>query len=265
MPWSNWPPPPKPARWSERRRVCVWAHDRLWSRAKQENPLPESGLTDIFTEIEEDMRRDRVASLWRRYGKLVIAAAFLLVIGTALYVFWQNYRQRQDEAAGNRYSQAVALMHGGADAKAFDAFKALSATTSQEGYGLLARIQVAAMQAQGTAGTATPATRKAGLDALDAIAKDSDVRQDYRDIARLQWGLYGVDSLPKASIVEALQPLTIAPNPWRFTATELSALSDLRSGDKRTALTLYKSLADDLDAPQSVRARAAEIVTDLQD
>jgi hypothetical protein len=205
-----------------------------------------------------------VASLWRRYGKLVIAAAVLLVIGTVLYVFWQNHRRHQDEADGNQYSQAVALMHSGANAKAFDAFKALSATTGQ-GYGLLARIQVAAMQAQGTAGTATPATRKAGLDALDAIAKDSDVRQDYRDIARLQWGLYGVDSLPKASLVEALQPLTIAPNPWRFTATELSALSDLRSGDKRTALTLYKSLADDLDAPQSVRARAAEIVTDLQD
>jgi hypothetical protein len=221
-------------------------------------------LADIFSEIEEDMRRDRVTQLWRRYGKLIIAAAVLALLGTGLYVYWQNWRRGQDEALGNQYSQAASLLHGGSSAKAFDAFKALSGQTA-EGYGLLARIQVAALQAQGSVpDKANPATKSAGLDALDAMANDSSIGENYRTIARLLWGLYGVDSLPQARIVPALQPLTIAPNPWRFTATEVSALSDLRAGDKKAALALYKSLADDLDAPQTVRARAAEIVTDLQ-
>jgi hypothetical protein len=229
-------------------------------------------LADIFNEIEEDMRRDRVAQLWRRYGKLVIAAAVLIVIGTGAYVAWQNYQQSQAEKLGNRYSLAEGLLRDGNGAKAFDAFKGIAADTGQ-GYGLLARIQAAALQAQGKTDAApapgakpadNAATKSAGLDALDGIAGDAGVGRNYRDLARLLWGFYGVDSLAKDKIVQAMQPLTIAPNPWRFTATELTALADLKSGDKPGALKLYKTLADDLDAPQTLRARAAEIVTDLQ-
>ena len=57
--------------------------------------------------------------------------------------------------------------------------------------------------------------------------------------------------------------LTASGNPWRPTALELTALARLKSGDKSGALDLYKSLADDLAAPQSLRARAAEMAAAL--
>ncbi|HTH96597.1 MAG TPA: tetratricopeptide repeat protein [Stellaceae bacterium] len=227
-------------------------------------------MADIFNEIEEDIRRDRAARLWRRFGPWVIALAVLIVLGTAAYVFWQDHRLKQDQALGNKYSQATALLHSGDNAKAIDALKAITASTS-DGYGLLARIEVASLQAQGntqdkakSGAKADDASKAAGLAALDSIANDSSIGQDYRNLARLLWGLYGVDSLSKAKLTPAIQPLSIAPNPWRFTATEILALADLRAGDTKGALALYKSLADDLDAPQSTRARAAELVTDLQ-
>jgi hypothetical protein len=43
----------------------------------------------------------------------------------------------------------------------------------------------------------------------------------------------------------------------------MTALARLKSGDKNGALELYKSLADDLTAPPSLRARAAEMASAL--
>ena len=40
-------------------------------------------MSDIFREIEEDLQRDRYKKLWEKYGNLVIAAAVVLVLGTA--------------------------------------------------------------------------------------------------------------------------------------------------------------------------------------
>lgn len=218
-------------------------------------------MTDIFREIEEDLRRDRLLLAWRRYGKLIIGAAVLIVLGTAAGVGWQHWQERQYQARGAEYMQATTLLHAGATDPAIRALQTLSTQNGSSGYGLLARIQAAAVQA--VSGTAQ--TRTTGLSALKSVSADSGVDQTYRDLSLILWGLDGVDSLSRSDITTALQPLTVAPNPWRFTASEVTALAALKAGDKPAALALYKSLADDLDAPQSVRARAAEIVTDLQD
>ncbi len=57
--------------------------------------------------------------------------------------------------------------------------------------------------------------------------------------------------------------MTESGNPWRPTALELTALARLKSGDKGGALDIYKGLADDLTAPPSLRARAAEMAAAL--
>ncbi len=60
-----------------------------------------------------------------------------------------------------------------------------------------------------------------------------------------------------------LAPLTAAGNPWRPTALELTAAAQLKLGEKKAALAIYKDLADDLTAPRSLRARAAEMAAAL--
>src|SRR5690349_4862887 len=37
-----------------------------------------NGMSDIFREIDEELRRDNIAKLWQRYGKYVIGLAVLL-------------------------------------------------------------------------------------------------------------------------------------------------------------------------------------------
>ena len=70
------------------------------------------------------------------------------------------------------------------------------------------------------------------------------------------------ESDPKIAI-ERLQRLTESGNPWRASALELTAAAKLKAGDRNGALDIYKALADDLTAPQKLRARAAEMAAAL--
>src|ERR1700722_11327491 len=53
----------------------------------------------IFQEIDEDLERQRMEALWKRYGGWIIAAAVIVVLGTASYTAWQSWRTGQDQKA----------------------------------------------------------------------------------------------------------------------------------------------------------------------
>jgi hypothetical protein len=214
----------------------------------------ESVLSDIFNEIDEDLRRDRLDRLWQRYRVWIIAAAVGVVAATAAGVAWRDYQHAQYVAIAERYATAEALIKLD-PAKATSEFETLTAQ-SGSGYAVLGRLRAAALKAQGT-------DKPGGQAALKAIAADDGLDQTYRGLAAILAAQYGIDDEPPAEIIASLQPLTAAPNAWRFSALELTALAQYKSGDKPAALKSYKQLADDLDAPQSMRARASEIIAAL--
>lgn len=211
-------------------------------------------MADIFQEIDEDLRRDRMAKLWARYGKYAIGAAVLVVAATAAGVFYQNWRQQQYQALGLKYVETTFASRDGDTAKAVNGFEALAAE-DKAGYGLLARVQAAALKAKGT-------DKEGGLAALSAIAADGTIDPVYRDLATVLAGLYSVDQAKPEETIARMKPL--ADGPWHFTALEVTALAQLKAGDKTAALKTYQELADDLGAPASLRARATEIVNGLK-
>ena len=211
-------------------------------------------MSDIFREIDEDLRREHYAKLWQRFGKHLIAAAVVVVIATALFVAWREYQGRQRQAEGLRYAAALDLARQGKDKDALDAFAAMAASTS-DGRGVLARFEEAALRTK-------TGDRDGALAIYDQIAKTGSLEDTYRDLANLLAARLLVDKAPKDA-AQRLLPLTDAKNPWHATALELTAIADLKDGNKTEARATYQRIADDLGAPQGVRARAAEMVAAL--
>lgn len=214
-------------------------------------------MADIFREIDEELRRERLEKLWQRHGKLIIAMAAAVVVGTAAYVGWQRYDENRRLALAEQYGAAVAL----ADPNAGDLAKADAALAQLAdqggGYGALAALERAAVKA------------KAGdLDGAGAIYeqlanKDSEP-QNLRDLARLLRAMRLLDSGDPAALKASLEPLTAPDNPWRFSARELIGLLALKSGDRAQATEVFTQLADDQSAPAALRARAAELAAALK-
>jgi hypothetical protein len=209
-------------------------------------------LSDIFQEVDEEVRREQALKLWRRYGSYLLAVALAIVVGVGGYMAWRNYRQSQAEAQGARFAAALVLAEK--DAGAAEAFAAL-AKDAGAGYRALALLQEASAQARAKNGAAAVAV-------YDRLAADGDIEPVWRDLGRLLAVLHVLDTAPADELDRRLAPL-LGAGPWQYTARELAAAVRLKAGDTKAAREGYRQLADDAAAPAGVRARAAELLAAL--
>jgi hypothetical protein len=216
----------------------------------------ESALADIFQEVDEELRRDKAAEVWARYGRYIIAAAVFVVVATASYVGWKAYRLQQQTAYGERFALALTLIQ---EKKPADALEALGGLTEDAGvgYGTLARFRAAAVKAG-------EGDRPGAAAIYDAVAKDGSVDPLYAKLADLYYVMATLETGEPDVLAARLEPLLAADNPWRFSARELTALVALRKGETEKARASYTALADDPKTPSGARARAAEMLRALK-
>jgi hypothetical protein len=211
-------------------------------------------VSDIFREIDEELRRDNLQKLWARYGRYIIAVAVLALVAAGGIVGWRDHQLSERRAQSTRYASALSLAGNGKEAEAVKVFGIIAREGG--GYAVLASFEEAGLLAKS-------GDKKAAAAAYDRIAATSEYDLNLRGLAVL---LSVIQQMPEAdpqTTIDRLAPLTASGNPWRLTAIELTALARLKSGDKSGALSLFKSLADDLATPQSLRARAAEMTAAL--
>ncbi len=211
-------------------------------------------MTDIFQEVEEEVRRERYQQLWQKYGNLAIAAAALIVIAVAGYELWLAWDRSQREAASNQFHAAEQLAQAGRLGEAETAFAKL-AEDAPSGYATLSKFhQAAVMLAAGK--------RDQALALYDQLAQSKD--PNLSGMARLRIAWAQAEYAPRDQIEKTLAPLSGAGNPWRFVAQEVLAFADLREGRFSVALKAYELLASDNKAPQGVRQRAGAIAEYLK-
>jgi hypothetical protein len=211
-------------------------------------------VSDIFREIDEELRRDNLLKLWSRYGRYIVAAAVLVLAVAGGIVAWRDHQLSERRAQSARYASALAMARDGKEGDAAKVFSAIA--QGGGGYAILADFEDAALLAK----SGDRATAGA---AYDRIAAQGELDPALRGLALLLSVMQGMPEADPHSTIERLAPLTASGNPWRPTAVELTAVARLKAGDKTGALELYKSLADDLTAPQNLRARAAEMAAAL--
>ncbi|MGB6537414.1 MAG: tetratricopeptide repeat protein [Xanthobacteraceae bacterium] len=210
-------------------------------------------MTDIFREVDEEVRREQLKKLWERYGNLLIAACVLVVVGVGGwrgYEYWQAKKAGQTGAA---FEQAVRLAAAGNHKGAEAAFGKISATGSS-GYRVLARLRAAAELAQ--------TNRKAAIAAYESLAADKNVGQVVEDLAAVRAGLLMLDSASYAQMRARLEPLAAPGRPYRHTARELLALSAWKAGDMSAARKWTDMIMSDPETPAGARSRA-QILSEL--
>ena len=212
-------------------------------------------MSDIFREIDEELRRDNLLKLWSRYGKYVIAVAVLALVIAGAIVAWREHQASERRAQGQRYSNALALVREGKDGEAAKVFAQLA--REDGGYSLLAAFEEAGLLAKTD-------DRKGSIAAYDRIASAPGTDPEFRDLAVLLSATQLLADGDAGAAIEHLQKLTANGNPWRASALDLTAAAKLKGGDRGGALAIYKELADDLSAPQGLRARAAEMAAALK-
>lgn len=209
-------------------------------------------MADIFQEVDEEVRREKLQQLWERHSNLIVAAALLVVLAVGGWRGYEYWEAKKAAESGTAFEAAIALAEAGKPAEAQAAFTKI-AQDGSSGYRILARFREAAELAK----TDAPAA----VNAYAALAADSSLGQTLQDLAAVRGGLVLVDTAPLAELTAKLEPLTTADRPFRHTARELLALSAWRNGDTAAAKRWYDLIATDAETPAGTRQRLEVLMT----
>jgi hypothetical protein len=211
-------------------------------------------VTDIFSEVEEDVRKERWEQLWKRYGVYVIGVATAVIVGVVGWQAWENYELAGRQEASVRFNTAQNAFDTGDLPMAETEFAAIAAE-APAGYADLAEFQRATAQlAQGK--------RDEAITSLRAIVDGNDPLLS--PPARLQLAWLLAEAAPRAEVDEVIAPLLGAQSPWRFPAAEVGAYLDFRDGDREAAAASYQALAVDPGVSDGLRQRAGAIAQFLR-
>ncbi len=213
-------------------------------------------MSEIFREIDEELRQENLIRLWRRYRRYVIGGVAAIIVLTAAVTGWREYRAAQHEAWGEEFAAAMNLTSMENYGSAADAFARLG-EDSGAGYATLARFQEAALLAQ--------QGDISGAMAVYEDLADTAFDQAFRTLAVLMASYYALDTADPAELTERLGPLTSDDNPWRYSAIELTGFLAGRMGDTSREREIFTRLSEDAQAPSGVRARAADMLVILGD
>jgi hypothetical protein len=210
-------------------------------------------VADIFQEVDEEVRREKLQQLWERHSNLIVAIALLIVLAVAGWRGYEWWEGKKAAESGAQFEAAISLAEGGKQAEAQAAFAKI-ARDGSTGYRILARFREAAEAAK-----TDPA---AAAKLYDSLAADSGLDRALRDLAAIRAGLIQVDTAPLPEMTAKLEPLTTADRPFRHTARELLALSAWRNGDTAAAKRWLDLIATDAETPAGTRQRM-EVLTTL--
>jgi hypothetical protein len=204
-------------------------------------------VSELFDEVDEEVRRDQLKKLWDRYSIYIIAGALLIIAAVAGWRGYQYLDAKKAAEAGAAFDAALDLSEQNKHAEAEAAFDRLAAT-APAGYRILARLRAAADVA-----TRDP---QAGAKMYDDIAGDRSIGTEQQDLARIRAAGLLLDTESYPNMLQRLEAATMPEATFRHTARELLALSAWRANDTTAARQWLDMIASDGETPSAMRSRA---------
>jgi hypothetical protein len=204
-------------------------------------------VSELFDEVDEEVRREQLKKLWDKYSIYIIAAAILIVAAVGGWRGYQYLEAQKAAAAGAAFDAAIELSDQNKHAEAEAAFDKIAAT-APSGYRMLARLRAAAEVAN--------RDPKAGAKMYDDIAADRSIGTEQQDLARIRAAGLLLDSESYPNMLQRLEAATKPDAIFRHSARELLALSAWRANDTTAARQWLDMIANDGETPSGLRSRA---------
>jgi hypothetical protein len=204
-------------------------------------------VSELFDEVDEEVRREQLKKLWDKYSLYIIAVAILIVAAVGGWRGYQYLEAKKAAEAGDAFNKAVELSEQSKHSEAETAFSDLVAK-GPYGYRLLSRFRLAA--------EVEKRDPKAAVQMFDELAADRSIGAEQQELARIRAGGILVDTASYAELKQRLEADTAPNATFHHVARELLALSAVRANDSTAARQWLDMMSADADTPPSVRSRA---------
>ena len=207
-----------------------------------------SNPDSFIEEVTEEVRRDRLFALFRKYGWIGVLAVLAIVGGAG----WTEWQRVQEAARAEHFGDAVleALDLGAPEERS----AALGAIPTDGEQTAILNLLLASDPVADRAGT---------LAALEVLANDAAQPPSYRDLAVLRRVVVAGSDMPVPERRAALDPIAAPGRPYRTLALEQMAYLLVEEGKTDEAIAALTALMSDQEAPGGLRARAEQMIVAL--
>ena len=198
-------------------------------------------MTDVFDEINDDLRREKLHQFWKENGAWIIGGAIMAVLFTGALSLWRQWEYRRDAEATTELTRLVAA----SDLPPLESF----ARTASKNHAMLAGFLAAAAHLE-------HGEKDQAVALYNDIAATSGLDRTWRDLAKVLSIGQRLDHDDPGKLQKELSALSGDNGAWRYTALELEALLAARQGRMQNAIEALTKVASDPLAPADARTRA---------
>ncbi len=210
-----------------------------------------SDVDSFIDEVTEEVRRDRLFLLLRRWGWVGVLAVVLIVGGAAFNEIRKARATSQAEDLGDAILAALAQNDSAERASGL-----ANVPSSSAGGDAIVDMLLSASQSE------TGSTSEA-VESLNSIAVQGDLPEIYRAIAAFKALLLQSDTLPAADRRQQFEALAAPGAPLRLLAEEQLALIDVSEGNVDAAIERLQAMRQDAEIGVDLQQRAAQLIVAL--
>ena len=213
-------------------------------------------MGDIFQEVEEDIRSDKVRSIWKKYRVYIILLLLLIVCSVGIKSFWDYYKLKNLETRSENYFKAIDLINqdGG-----IGGIQALTTFSEQNGENenyltMISNFTEAALRRNNN-------DLKNSLEIYSVII-NGDIDITYKDYAKIQSaeGLMELKNYKEAKVFLSEVTGSLFSN----IAKEYTGYIELYEGNKSKAKDIFQEVVDDASVQNTIKDRIKEILVTLK-
>ncbi|WEF24074.1 hypothetical protein [Paracoccus sp. S3-43] len=203
---------------------------------------------NFIDEVFDDLRRERLFRLFRRWGWV----AGLVILGIVAGVVWREYSQARDQAQARAWGDAILAAEASGDPAAIMQVDPQGAESRR----VLAAL-IAASEWSERGGS------DAAADALRDVAGDAAAGTVLHDLAELKLVMLQGDRMDPAQRDEILSRLSRAGAPFELLALEQKAVALIGAGRPDDAVNLIRQIQDKDGLSEALRLRLSEMMIAL--
>ena len=213
-------------------------------------------MSDVFQEVDEELREEKYKSIWRKFRYYLIGGLILFILGIAVNAFWKDYNLKEINERSERFFTAIEM----AQEDKVNAITLLEEFANQEEKNseynaLIARFTEAAI-------------RRSEKDFNGALViyqslEENNVSNFYEDYAKLSSVemLIALNNKKDAKLI--LDDLISNTSDLKYIAMEYMGYLEIDEGNFSKARTIFTNIADDALSSVNMKNRSKEVLSIL--
>ncbi len=212
-------------------------------------------MSDVFQEVDEDIRQERYKTIWKRYRYYFISIIMVLIIAVATNAFLRHKNFKKVNERSDKFFNAVSISNSNSDEalKLLNEFSKTELKSSQYNVVLSLFIEAAINREK--------QDFSAALNVYSQIAKMENIDIFYIDYANL----CAAETLISSGDIEAaiimLEMLIKNNSPLLLIAKEYLGYVEISKGNYEKSKTLFEEIYEDASSSQEMINRVKEVLS----